>query len=104
MRKLLVLFLLVLMSGCAKDDRAKQGSNLLNVMTQTAKKEYEEAPTPPDKDVVATEYFKEAPKFTQALDDYMHDRPPTTIDVPVPVPAPAKAAEPEATPKCKSSG
>lgn len=83
------LILVLLVSGCAKDDRAKQASNLLNQMTHVAKDEYEAAPTPVDKDAVATEYFKQAPQFTQGLDDYMHGRPPTTIDVPTPAPAPA---------------
>lgn len=99
MHKLLsTVMLALLLSGCAKDDRAKQASNLLNVMTHVAKDEYEAAPTPVDKDAVATEYFKQAPQFTQGLDDYMHDRQPATIDVPVPAPAPAPAPEVRALP------
>lgn len=87
MRKLFAATLILLLAaGCAKDNRAKQGSNLLNVMTETAAKEYKEAKTPEEKDAVATEYFRQAPRFTQTLDDYMHDRPPATIDVPVPEP------------------
>lgn len=109
MRKLYATLILLLVAGCAKDDRAKQGSNLLNVMTLTAAQEYGEATTPPDKDAVATEYFKQAPKFTQALDDYMHDRAPATIDVPVPTPVPAPVVDPKLQetspePKCKTGG
>jgi len=104
MRKVFVLLLLGLVAGCAKDDRAKQASNLLNVMTQTAASEYETAPTPPDKDAVATEYFKQAPQFTQGLDDYMHDRPPTTLDVPIPAPAPQMQSGTSKKPNCVTGG
>jgi hypothetical protein len=92
MRKVCWIALLVLVSGCAKDDRAKQAANLLNLMTKEAAEEYSAAKTPEAKDAIATEYFKQAPQFTQGLSDYMHDiNTPTSVAVPVPA---AQAVEP----------
>jgi hypothetical protein len=84
MRFFALITLLVLMTGCPKDERIKRQSSLLNTKTQVTAKEYEEAPTPEKKVEIATEFFKTAPKMTQVLDDYMFGR------EPAPVPTPTK--------------
>jgi hypothetical protein len=91
--KYMVLILLVALYGCA-DSRIKSEANLLNVKTQTASKEYVTAATPQDKDAIASEYFRTAPKMTQLISDYMRGVPPTPAPLPIPVPAPVPAPPP----------
>jgi hypothetical protein len=84
MRFFALITLLVLLTGCPKDERIKRQSSLLNVKTQVTAKEFNDAPTPEKKVEVAKEYFDTAPKMTQVLDDYMAGR------EPAPAPTPSK--------------
>jgi len=84
MRFLAIVTVLVLLTGCPKDDRIKRQASLLNVKTQVTAKEYKEAPTPEKKVEIATEFFNTAPKMTQVLDDYMFGREPAPAPTPTP--------------------
>lgn len=79
MRNIFAIALLVLVTGCGHDSREQSATNLSNVKTQVAAKEYQAATTPAAKDAIATEYFATEPKFTQVIDDYAHGRPPSVV-------------------------
>ncbi len=78
MRYVVITIVLMMLAGCT-DKRLQSATNLSNVKTQTAAKEYKDAPDAPSKDAIATEYFKTEPQFTQVIDDYAHGRPPSTV-------------------------
>ncbi len=78
---LLCLFLCLILTGCTKDARAKRATSLLNVKTQVAKAEFEQAKTDVEKVAVAKQWFDTAPRYTQAVDDYMQGKQPTN-DIP----------------------
>lgn len=71
-----VVALLFLLGGCAKDVRIQRASSLVNVKMTTEAAEYKAAKTPEEKLKVADRHFETMPKFTQLLDDYMHSREP----------------------------
>ncbi len=97
-RLLLALPCLLLLTGCPKDDRAKRAASLNRVQVETAKKEYEAAPTPEKKDEVAKEYFETAPALIGVVDDYMQGRKPSGPEDLEPKPKPEEEKKPEPPP------
>jgi hypothetical protein len=65
-----------LLGGCA-DARLKRQASLLNVKTHVARDEYNAAPTPEAKLVVADAYFRNAADMTQIVENGLFGRPPT---------------------------
>ena len=68
---------LTVSTGCGKDARARRAASLNRVQLQTAKKEFEAAPTPVKKNEVAKEYFDTAEPLVGVVDDYMQGRKPS---------------------------
>lgn len=84
-RLLLALPLILMLTGCPRDNRIKRVSSLNRVQVETAKKEFEEAPTPEKKNEIAKEYFETAPDLLGVVDDYMQGRKPSGPEkLPVP--------------------
>jgi hypothetical protein len=83
MKKYIVIAVLTLTfcSGCTSDDRVKRAASLLNVKTQTANKEFTAAQTEADKVKIAAEYFRNAPEFTQVIEDYLFKKKPSTTPI-----------------------
>ena len=73
------LFLVVALTGCPKDARIKRAASMSNVKTRVATKEFNEAATKDEKIKIAEEYFRNAWKFTQVIDDYLHGREPMEV-------------------------
>lgn len=65
-----------LLTGCPADKRIQRASALSVVKVETAKAEFEAAPTPEAQIKVAKNYFMTAPVLLQAVDDYTHGREP----------------------------
>ena len=78
MRKLVTGFLLavVLVSAGCTDKRIKRQSAYVNARMQDDNRRFGEAKTLEEKLKVAEEHFRDLPKHTQVLDDYMHKRKP----------------------------
>ena len=71
-------FALTFLSGCGKDARIRRQASYVNVVTQTAAREFKEAATETEKVKIADTYFERMPKHTQIMEDYLLGKKPST--------------------------